>query len=94
MLLLSKEAETDIQHAYSWYADTNPLLGAAFIHEVEIILTKIEQAPESYQNVLPQIRRALCRKFPYAVYFKPLAGSIIVFAVLHQRRHPSRWQKR
>lgn len=43
---------------------------------------------------LKSIRRALCKKFPYAVYFTRKNSDIIVLAVLHQRRQPTMWQNR
>lgn len=33
-----------------------------------------------------ELRRALAKRFPYAVYFKIHEASVIVMAVLHQRR--------
>jgi hypothetical protein len=57
--------------------------------------------PERDALIHRQLRRALVRRFPYAVYFGPEAAGVVIFAVLHQRRapkilddrvdHPSGW---
>ncbi len=48
-----------------------------------------------YENELRSgIRRALVRRFPYAVYFAIEHDVIIVLAVLHVSRDPTEWQRR
>lgn len=40
------------------------------------------------------IRRALLRRFPYAVYFAVEESTVVVLTVLHAHRDPAAWQKR
>jgi plasmid stabilization system protein ParE len=40
------------------------------------------------------VRRALVRRFPYAVYYVAEPDQISILAVIHTRRHPHRWQSR
>jgi plasmid stabilization system protein ParE len=40
------------------------------------------------------MRRALVRRFPYAIYFRAAPDEIVVLAVIHGRRHPRHWQSR
>jgi len=55
---------------------------------------KIEYNPQMYVKVFGELRRALCKKFPYAIYFYETEDDVIVLAVLHQRRNPIVWQQR
>jgi plasmid stabilization system protein ParE len=41
-----------------------------------------------------ETRRALVRRFPYAIYFHAMSDEIVVLAVIHSRRHPRHWQSR
>lgn len=94
MLVVSKEAEKDIKFAYEWYEDRQVTLGTEFIKEISSKLRKIEERPDSYMEVKDNIRRALCNRFPYSIYFIRENMNIVVIAVLHQRRNPAVWQAR
>ena len=66
------------------------LLDARAWYEEERLL----QNPLAYPRVKGETRRAVVRRFPYAVYFRPIGDEIIVLAVMHGRRLPRRWQSR
>jgi len=55
---------------------------------------RIADSPFKYQDLRSGIRRALVRRFPYAVYFAVEAGVAVVLAVLHVGRDPAEWQQR
>ncbi|MCL4215684.1 MAG: hypothetical protein KJ052_01545 [Candidatus Hydrogenedentes bacterium] len=59
--------------------------------EVDCALEAIQKYPKMYPKVHKSIRRALCRRFPYAIYFVEKDDVVQVLAVIHQRRHPSSW---
>jgi len=94
MLTLRKEAEEDVKSAYEWYEAQQNNLGKSFIAEVEKKFLEIEEYPELYSLVMGRIRRALCKKFPYSIYFLNNEADIVVVGVLHQRRNPEVWQMR
>ena len=94
MLIVRTEAEEDIKEAYCWYESQRTNLGAAFVSEVEAIFETIEETPKIYAEVFQNVRRALCKKFPYSTYFIESKSNIIVIAVLHQRRNPVIWEER
>ena len=94
MLIIRKEAEEDLKSAYEWYEDKQIGLGAQFIDEIGAKLLEIEERPDLYMEVMGGIRRALCKRFPYSIYFMREKMAIVVMAVLHQRRSPAVWQKR
>lgn len=94
MLIIRKEAEQDIASAYQWYEEQRSYLGKAFIAEIENQLHKLEKKPELYSLLAGKVRRALCKKFPYSIYFICKGSDIVVIGVLHQRRNPAVWQIR
>jgi len=94
MLLLRREAEQDIKAAYEWYEEQRPNLGKEFIDEVESRIEKVEENPDLYAPVYKEIRRSLCKRFPYSVYFVKAEDAVVVIGVLHQRRNPAVWQAR
>jgi len=94
MLIVRKEAEEDIKYAYEWYEGQRINLGNAFVEEINSKLQEIEEHPDLYMEVMGNVRRTLCKRFPYSIYFVQKKIDIIVMAVLHQRRNPSLWQAR
>jgi len=94
MLILRREAEQDIKEAYEWYENQRLNLGRAFVAEVETKLEIIENNPDLYAKVYKNVRRALCKRFPYSVYFVKAEKDVVILGALHQRRNPSVWQAR
>ena len=93
-LLLEPAAENEFLEAAGWYAERSPSLGAAFRTSVATTLTTIEEAPHRFPIALRDIRKARVPRFPYVVYYVPLAAVIVVIAIIHGRRDPRRWQTR
>jgi plasmid stabilization system protein ParE len=52
------------------------------------------RSPELYPIVYKSLRRALMRRFPYAVYYGLTPESIVIAACIHGRQHPRRWRRR
>ena len=93
-LVLRPQAEAERLDARDWYEEQRPGLGGAFATEVDMVLGRIVQTPLAYPRVQGETRRALVRRFPYAIYFHAVADEIVVLGVIHGRRHPRRWQSR
>ena len=93
-LILRPAAEEDVEAAYLWYEEQSPGLGAEFLRSVEAALASVERNPEAYQQVYKQARRALLRRFPYALFYVVSPELIEVIGCIHTRRHPRRWRSR
>ena len=83
---LRPEAQRDVQDAARWYEDREAGLGAAVVEEVGAAFRRIDTGPERYPVSYRGLRRALVRRFPYAIYYTDIGNEIVVIAVLHQRR--------
>ena len=44
--------------------------------------------PEMFALAHETLRRALLQQFPYALYYRVQAESIVIFALFHQARDP------
>ncbi|MBE2216911.1 MAG: type II toxin-antitoxin system RelE/ParE family toxin [Ignavibacteria bacterium] len=95
-LLVSEEAESDIDDAYTWYELQKKTLGDSFIRSLSSAFQKIKRNPHLYPLVYLDIRKHLIRKFPYCVYFfvDETDYSIRVVSVLHNSRNPNIWKHR
>lgn len=88
------EAEAELLESRAWYEERQPGLGATFAAVVESAIEQIVETPLAYPWVRGATRRAILRRFPYAVYFQVLPEEVVILAVIHGRRHPRRWQSR
>jgi plasmid stabilization system protein ParE len=93
-LRLTPEAELDLDEAHLWYQAQAPGRAADFVAAVNSCVTSIRRHPEAYQMVDPTMRRALLRRFPYAVFYEIGPVEIMVYAVFHCARNPRAWKRR
>lgn len=88
-LIVRPEAEADIAQAYAWYEERREGLGLEFMEEVSQCLRFIEERPLSFARVNALARRAIVRRFPYALFFIADSEEISVLAAFHMARHPA-----
>ena len=93
-LVVLPEAEADLTDAYTWYEERLPGLGSAFLLSVEAVIHSITRNPQLYSLVHKNVRRALVRRFPYAVFYIVEESHIAVLAIFHAKRHPATWRER
>jgi toxin ParE1/3/4 len=65
-----------------------------FLRAVDACLDTIEVAPLRFPMVHRDVRRALMRRIPYAVFFRVAGDQVIVLACIHTSRSPRRWRGR
>jgi plasmid stabilization system protein ParE len=87
-------ADADIEAAFQWYQTEQPGLGLEFLDKLRTAYRSIVDNPFKYQELRSGIRRALTKRFPYAIYFTIDDQIILVIAVLHTARDPAEWQWR
>ena len=93
-LMIRPEAEAELAEAFIWYENRLPGLGAEFLLCVDAVLSAILRNPEMYPVILKDARRALVRRFPYAIFFVVEETRVAVLAVFHAKRDPKKWQDR
>jgi plasmid stabilization system protein ParE len=93
-LVSEPQADLEIEAAFQWYEKEQPGLGLEFLGELRATYNRIVEGPLKYQHLRSGVRRALLRRFPYAVYFAVEQSRIVVLAVLHASRDPAEWQRR
>lgn len=91
---LREEADLDLAEAASWYETQKAGLGHAFLDEVQLTLEAIGETPLSFPSVHRETHRALVSRFPFAIFYRLKDSNIIVVAIMHGSRHPSKWKKR
>jgi plasmid stabilization system protein ParE len=83
-----------VEAAYRWYEDQRAGLGEEFLAAVGQTVEAIASHPAGYPAIHRETRRALVRRFPYAVFYRLVGEQVVVVACMHARRHPNRWRRR
>ncbi len=92
--IIALEAARDVDEAYAWYESRRVGLGEDFLGCVDACIEAICRMPEIHEKVYENYRRALVRRFPYAVYYEYVADAVTVYCVFHTARDPEKWRAR
>ncbi len=90
---IRRRAEEDIREARDWYDRIRPDLGRDFGDKLDALIDTLATQPLIYARIYHDIRRAMTRRFPYAVYFVVEGNHVSVLRVLHHARDPREWQR-
>jgi toxin ParE1/3/4 len=80
--------------AYEWHEAQRTGLGAQFLAALDEQFARIQDAPRSYAEILPGIRRSLLPHFPYGVFFATKGWITAILAIVHTSRNPRHWPRR
>jgi plasmid stabilization system protein ParE len=89
-----QDAEAEFHEAVLWYENQRIGLGPEFVLCIDEAVERIRRGPQGFPVILNEVRRAVVRRFPFAIFFEARPEEIRVLAVFHSRRDPSRWQSR
>ena len=93
-VLFTPAAQAEVIAAQDWYEKQSPGLGARFAGELEITVHRIEEGVLAFPVVSRDVRRAIVRRFPYALLVRVESNAVIVIACFHASRDPQQWQRR
>ena len=62
-------ARAELQQAYTWYEEQREGLGEDFLLCIEASLDVIRDNPHQFPVMHDEIRRAVIRRFPYAIFY-------------------------
>lgn len=89
VLIVIKAAEADILHGYRSYEAKQRGLGSRYLDEIEAAFDRVTGNPFHYQEVEPDIRRAVVHTFPYLVFYTFDEESVHVLAIIHGAQDPA-----
>jgi plasmid stabilization system protein ParE len=92
-LVITPEAEIDLDAAYSWY-EQKVGRGEDFLGRVDACIQAILRFPEMHALFHRNYRRALVRRFPYAVFYEYADDTVTVYCVFHTAQDPEKWRQR
>ena len=93
-VIVRPEAAREVQEAFDWYEEKSQGLGLEFLRAADACLAGIRRNPLASPVTYQEVRRALLRKFPYALFYIVIEERIIVLACFHVKRNPIDWMRR
>ncbi len=93
-LIIAPEAAADLDEAYAWYEVQRIGRGEDFLSRVEACIEAILRFPEMHALFRGNYRRALVRKYPYAVFYEYADDTVTVYCVFHTSQDPEKWRRR
>lgn len=97
---LHPDAEEELIQAAGWYEDRRPGLGAELLAEVDAGITILSKSPLMWglwpgaPEFRPPVRRALLRRYPFAIAYQASADHVVILAIAHTSRRPFYWSAR
>jgi plasmid stabilization system protein ParE len=88
------EVERDLLDAYDWYEERRFGLGEEFLTNVDACIQSICRNPDRYEVVHESYRRALVRRFPYAIFFEYSGSLVTIYCIVHTARDADKWRGR
>jgi plasmid stabilization system protein ParE len=94
-IIFTRVARAEMIDAQGWYENEAPGLGRRFRAALDAVIELMIANPRLFPVVYKNIRRALLRRFPYALMFviEP-DEALTVIACFHGSRDPIQWQQR
>jgi toxin ParE1/3/4 len=93
-IIVRPEAAREVQEAFDWYEEKSEGLGLEFLRAADACMAGIQRNPLVSPTMHQDIRRALMRKFPYALFYIVKDERIIALACFHAKRNPMDWLRR
>lgn len=88
------DALSELAGAMDWYAARSGAAGRTFVAEIEHVIERLRESPLRWPTYLHGTRRALLRRFPFALVYRVGNDQIQVIAVTHLHRRPGYWRNR
>ena len=93
-LIIAPEAQQDVDEAYYWYENRRLGLGEEFLGCVDACIQATRRMPELHAKVNEEYRRALVRRFSYAIFYEYTGGKVIGYGIFHAFQDQKKWHNR
>ncbi|HEY4051975.1 MAG TPA: type II toxin-antitoxin system RelE/ParE family toxin [Acidobacteriaceae bacterium] len=93
-VVFTQAARAELIDAQDWYENEASGLGRRFRATIDALIERMSANPRQFPIVFKNIRRALLRRFPYALFFIVENETLLVIACFHGSRDPTKGQER
>jgi hypothetical protein len=87
-------AQPEVAASFDWYESREAGLGNDFLDALDDCIRLIRLHPEIAPIAFKNYRKALMKRFPFAVFYRVSSSVLAVYAVFHCSKSPLRLTKR
>lgn len=88
---VSRSAQADISNSYSYYAEVNISLADRYMRSIDKAFQHILSYPDAYPMRYNAYRCFVMLDFPFVIIYKIDDDVVVVEAVFHTSRNPSKY---
>lgn len=88
------DARCDFDESFDWYAKRSARAAVGFLDAVDKAIDTIAAFPERFAPFDGLHRECLLARYPFRIVYRVAAGTIVVVAIAHAKRHPDYWKTR
>lgn len=89
-LIVTVEAQREIQEAFDWYEAQSSGLGERLLRSIDDSFEIIADFPESFPIRRKNYHECRVRDFPYLIIYRFVRRQIIVHQLFHGKRRPGK----
>jgi len=93
-IIFVPEIASELDQSLEYYKKQEIGLEKLFLDEIEKALKKIQKNPERYHLIEDNIRKYIIKQYPYKIIYTIKPETIIIIAIVHQKRKPDYWKGR
>jgi toxin ParE1/3/4 len=93
-LVLLSRAKADLTAITRYYEGKRKGLGGEFLADYWQTIVRILEYPLAAPAIYKEARKVSLDIFQFNIYYIPKIEEVLVFAVMHKRRHPNSWKTR
>jgi plasmid stabilization system protein ParE len=94
IIRFTAEADAELTDARQWYPHQRKDPDLEFMQCIDDALSRVVKNPYFFPIVYRDMRRAVVRRFPFAVFYEVTSNEVQVIPVFHSRRDPEIWKAR
>lgn len=87
-------AQQEIADSFDWYESREEGLGSAFLGALDDCVRRVQLHPEMAPTAFKNYRRALLKRFPFAVFYRVSSRVLTIYAVFHCSKSPLQLTRR
>ena len=91
---LSSPAERQLQSGYRFYENQSEGLGNYFLDSLMADIESLQIHAGVHAVYFGKYHRMLVKRFPYSIYYRVESNSVLIYAILDNRRNPEWIRKR
>ena len=95
-LIISAEAESDIENAMDYYEEKQRGLGKRYLLSIKEAIRLVVRNSFAFARIYLEIRKVNTKRFPYSLFYsiEEEQKELVIFAVIHHSRSEKAWTKR